>query len=153
MKAIIHKLLYYGTLISTYGLIASVLLQIFARFFLPSAPPWTEEASRLFFIYAVAFGSGLAFENNEFIFLDWFFNKFSEKAKRRIIIIIEVLSCTLFVIMFFYSIQFTRLGYSEFSPGLKYRMSFAFASMALLSATMAYFIASKLYSDIKKGRE
>lgn len=153
MKNIIHKILRFGTLISTYGLIASVLLQIFARFFLPSAPPWTEEASRLFFIYAIAFGAGLAFENKEFIYLDWFFEKFPESAKKKIIIIIELLSCALFLVMFFYSLQFTMLGYDEYSPGLKYRMSFAFASMALLSAAMSYYILQKLFSDLKELRQ
>lgn len=142
----------WGTLISTYGLIASVLLQIVARFLLPSAPSWTEEASRLFFIYSVAFGAGLAFENKEFIYLDWLFEKFSPSSQKLIIVIIEILSCVLFLIMFVYSLEFTRLGFAEYSPGLKYRMSFAFASMALLSAAMTYFIGTKLVSDLKDYR-
>ncbi len=38
MEKNIARFLKYGTLLSTYGLIATVLLQIFARFFLQNAP-------------------------------------------------------------------------------------------------------------------
>ena len=55
----IGRLLKMGTLLSTYGLLFTVLLQIICRFTPINTPPWTEEASRLFFIYAsfLTFGS------------------------------------------------------------------------------------------------
>ena len=70
----IGKILKIGTLVSTIGLIGTVSLQIFARFFLASDPSWTEEASRLFFIYAVSFASGIALKNNSYVGLDLFYN-------------------------------------------------------------------------------
>jgi len=60
MLKTLNKLLSLGTLLSTIGFIGSTVIQIFARFFLASAPSWTEEASRLFFIYAMSFAAGLA---------------------------------------------------------------------------------------------
>lgn len=56
----IAKILKFGTLFSTLGFIVSTLIQVYARFFMESAPPWTEEAARVFFIHAVSFAAGLA---------------------------------------------------------------------------------------------
>ena len=50
------KILSAGTLISTLALLSSVIIQIYGRFFMESAPSWTEEAARVFFIYTMSFG-------------------------------------------------------------------------------------------------
>ena len=76
MAKLINRSLKYGTLICTYAFIASVLIQIYARFFMESAPSWTEEASRLFFVYAIAFASGLAYRDGYYVALDFFFSLF-----------------------------------------------------------------------------
>lgn len=146
MKNVIGKVLKFGVLVSTYGLIISVLIQILARFLLPTAPSWTEEASRLFFIYTVAFGVGLAYEKNDFIYLDLFFERLPKKIQNIGLGIITLASLALFGIMFVYSIKFTLLGHAEFSPGMKIRMSFAFASMIILSASMCYYIIQEYFS-------
>jgi len=153
LKNIITNILRGGTLISTYGLIISVLIQIFARFLLPSAPSWTEEASRLFFIYAVAFGVGLAYANQDFIAIDWIYNKFSRRVQKGLSIIIALVSFLLFAIMVFYSVAFAMQGYDEFSPGMKFRMSFAFMSMIILSTSLCYFILLEFISENKTIEE
>ena len=38
IESFLSRLLTYGTLLASYGLVGTVLLQIFARFFLPQAP-------------------------------------------------------------------------------------------------------------------
>ena len=38
----------WGTFLSTLGFVLAILLQIFARLFLATAPSWTEEAARVF---------------------------------------------------------------------------------------------------------
>ncbi|MEM1124879.1 MAG: TRAP transporter small permease subunit, partial [Bacteroidota bacterium] len=89
MQKYFTKFLKYGTLISTYGLIGSVLLQIFARFFLTNTPAWTEEASRLFFIYAMAFAAGLALKSDEYVALDLFFEKLSPVLQKRLLLTVQ----------------------------------------------------------------
>lgn len=49
------------------GFIASVLIQVVARTFLPTAPNWTEEAARFLFIYMVAFAGNAAVLNDEYV--------------------------------------------------------------------------------------
>lgn len=49
------------------GFIASVLIQVVARTFLPTAPNWTEEAARFLFIYMVAFAGNAAVLSDEYV--------------------------------------------------------------------------------------
>ena len=62
----------YGTFVSSFGFIVTVSIQVFSRYFLENVPAWTEEASRILFIYAIAFASGLAFKGNYFVKLNIF---------------------------------------------------------------------------------
>lgn len=149
MEKAISRLLKYGTLISTYALIGSVLLQIFARFFLANTPPWTEEASRLFFIYATAFGAGLAFKSQYYVQLDVFYNKLSPKLKSGLGILIPLLVLSLFGLLSIHAIQFVRLGHFEFSPSMKMRMSIAFLSMLVMGASISYYAARDLLKALK----
>ncbi len=75
LRKLIGRVLKLGTLISTWGLITTVLLQIFFRFSPLQTPSWTEEASRLFFIYAMSFAAGLAMKTSYYVHLDMFFNR------------------------------------------------------------------------------
>ncbi len=145
----INRLLKYGTLLSTYGLIGSVLLQVFARFFLPNTPPWTEEASRLFFIYATAFASGLALKDGFYVHLDLFFNKFSPAVQRKILVAIASFTFVLFGSIAVYSVPFVLLGHAEFSPSMKIRMSLAFFSIFILSTSICYFALGEIRRAIK----
>ena len=149
MKKHINRILKYGTLLSCYCLIGSVLLQIFARFFLSDPPSWTEEASRLFFVYTMAFAAGLAMESNEYVYLDYFFDKFNPSIKKRLLIVIHVLSILLFSLMSFYSIRLVQLGIPEMAPSLKISMAIAFLSIFLLSLSLTYFSVRALEKTAK----
>lgn len=54
------------------GFIASVLIQVIARTFLPTAPNWTEEAARFLFIYMVAFAGNAAVLSDEYVGVELF---------------------------------------------------------------------------------
>ncbi len=152
MRRGITRILKYGTLISTYCLIGSVLLQIYSRFFLDKTPPWTEEASRIFFIYTIAFAAGLAFKNDYYVYLDILFVRMSAKVKRKLLLGINVLTMAMFLIMAVYSVQLIYLGLREKSPTLEIPMAVSFVSMFLLSASIAYFAFLEVRKTYKKNR-
>lgn len=149
MQKAISRILKYGALLSTYALVGSVLLQIFARFFLTNTPPWTEEASRLFFIYATAFAAGLAFEGRYYVHLDVFYNQLSKQVQRVIDIAIPTLVLVLFGLLTISAFRFVILGHQEFSPSMKMRMSFAFCSMLILGASISYYALKDLQKALK----
>ena len=152
MKKAITIFLKFGTLISTYGLIVSVLIQIFARFLLPNAPAWTEEAARLFFIYAVAFSAGLAVESQDYVHLDWIFDKLPKKLQAYLLVLIAILTLVLFAIMAFYAIPFILMGHQETAPGMSIRMSYVFFSMFILAGSLTYFLKLGLLQELKKSK-
>ena len=149
MKKYIINGLRVGTLIFTILLVGSVLLQIVARFLFPSTPSWTEEASRLFFIYAIAFAAGLAFLENEYVSLDILFNRLSDKGKTRLTILIQAVTTILFGVIAVYSIPFIQLGALEFSPSMGIKMALPFASILLLASTIAVFSLLGLMNTLR----
>lgn len=152
MKNSIQRILKYGTLVSTYALLGSVLLQIFARFFLDKTPVWTEEASRLCFIYATAFAAGLALVSKYYVHLDVFYNRFPIRAQRTISMAVHAISFLLFLVMTVYSVHFVMLGHAEFSPTMPMRMSMAFGSIFILSLSLTYFSFLGLKKSVKVFR-
>ena len=153
MDKFISSILKKGVIISTLGLIAIVLLQIFARFFLAQAPAWTEEASRLCFIYATSFAAGLALKDNYYVHLDYFYNLFSKNVQRRLKIIIPLLTVFLFLIIAFYSIEFIYLGRLESSPSLKIRMAFIFISILIMALSVSYFAFKEVMAQLKNKKQ
>lgn len=153
-KSILVRVLEWGTIISAFALIFTVLLQIVTRrFFMDLAPSWTEEASRFFFIYTISFGAGLAQREGYFVSMDFFYRKFNDKIRWIIDLIIAFITSVLFLLMTVYSFSFIALGMTETSPGLGFPMSIAFVSMLILSGTVSYFILKQIFLAIKNRSE
>ena len=148
-KIFLSKFLKYGTLLTSLGFVMTVSLQIFARFFLSDVPPWTEEASRILFIYAIAFSSGLAYRGNYFVFLEAFYASFSDILKKKIDLISPILSLVLFGFCGFYSLSMLEMGLDEYSPTLHILMIIPFLSILILSLSISYYSLTAFLKKIK----
>jgi len=148
-KIFLSKFLKYGTLLTSLGFVLTVSLQIFARFFLSDVPPWTEEASRILFIYAIAFSSGLAYRGNYFVFLEAFYASFSDILKKKIDLISPILSLVLFGFCGFYSLSMLEMGLNEYSPTLHILMIIPFLSIFILSLSISYYSLVAFLKKIK----
>ena len=148
-KIFLSKFLKYGTLLTSLGFVMTVSLQIFARFFLSDVPPWTEEASRILSIYAIAFSSGLAYRGNYFVFLEAFYASFSDILKKKIDLISPILSLVLFGFCGFYSLSMLEMGLNEYSPTLHILMIIPFLSIFILSLSISYYSLMAFLKKIK----
>ena len=148
-KIFLSKFLKYGTLLTSLGFVMTVSLQIFARFFLSDVPPWTEEASRILFIYAIALSSGLAYRGNYFVFLEAFYANFSDILKKKIDLISPILSLILFGFCGFYSLSMLEMGLNEYSPTLHILMIIPFLSIFILSLSISYYSLTAFLKKIK----
>ena len=149
-RQIFNRILEWGTLISAFGLIFTVILQILTRrFFGDISLSWTEEASRFFFVYTVSFGAGLAQKEGYYVSMDYFYRKFSPRIKGITDLIISLVSAVLFLLMSVFSVYFIILGLVETSPSLGLPMSIAFASMLILSGSVLYFLLIELVHNIR----
>src|SRR5690554_4613005 len=138
MKWVI-KLFKLGTLISLISMIAVVSIQVFARFFLEAAPHWTEEAARIFFIYTVAFGTGLGINDNSFIRLDLIEQYLPIGMSYWLDFIINIFNIVFAVFMITGSFYFIRMGLDERSPALEISMAFIFFSTAIIGFAIGIF--------------
>lgn len=150
MNKLLTRILKYGAIASTYLLISSVLLQIVARFLLPNTPAWTEEASRLFFVYAIAFAAGLALKDNEYVYLEFFFDRIPNGFQRALRLLIPGLTFLLFACVALYAISFVLLGIPEKSPSMKFSMGYVFFSMVILAASISIFAARDFFKAMRQ---
>ena len=148
-KIFLSTFLKYGTLLTSLGFISTVSLQIFARFFLTDVPPWTEEASRILFIYSISFASGLAYRGNYFVYLEVFYLGFSSKMKKVVNLVSPILSFFLFGITARYALSVFQMGFSESSPSLQIIMAIPFFSLLVLSCSVSFYSLLSLFKKIK----
>lgn len=139
-----------GVVLSLTGMILSVAIQVFTRFFMDSAPHWTEEVSRIFFVFAIAFGAGLAVRDRSYVQLDYFMNKFSEDNRAKIQLAISILVILFGALISVYSLQFIQLGASETSPSLQINMSFVFSSMFIMGVSIVYYSVVTILDNSKQ---
>ncbi|MEM7379827.1 MAG: TRAP transporter small permease subunit [Bacteroidota bacterium] len=136
---IIGRFLKFGTLLSTAGFIGATLIQIYARFFLETAPSWTEEAARFFFVYAVSFAAGLAMKHHYYVQFDLVYRRMGPKQQRLVNLLVALFSLLLFLVLTFYAISFVIVGIPERSPSLGVPMAIAFTSMVIMGLAVSVF--------------
>ncbi len=146
---LIDRLLEGGTLVSFIALIAVVFLQVFARFALPKVPHWTEEASRIFFIYTVCFAGGLAVRDKAYVNVDLIINRFPTRFRAFMQLLLDGLIAGFMAVVLYYSFPFIEIGTIQKSPALRITMSYLFASMTLLSGTVILYTLYDMARDVR----
>lgn len=144
LRRALTTLLKYLVFLTTAGFIASILLQIFARLFLPTAPSWTEEAARLFFVLAVGGAAGLALRANEYVYFDFLYRRLSPAWRGRLSLLIDLATVVLFGVFTVEAGRFVVMGWAERSPGLKFPMAVAFAGVFVLGLSVFLYALDRL---------
>ena len=80
-------------IVGLVGFIASVLIQVVSRTFLPTAPNWTEEAARCLFIYMVAFAGNAAVLNDEYVGVEMLVEMLPEAVRKGLNLAIMAVLC------------------------------------------------------------
>lgn len=140
----IGAVLKYGALLATAGFVASVLLQIFARLLLPTAPSWTEEAARLFFVVAIGCAAGPALRGGAYVNFDFLYAKLPAAWRNRLDLLIDALTVGLFGIFTYHAARFVRMGWAERSPSLEFPMAVAFAGVFVLGLSLLFYALARL---------
>lgn len=139
-----HNIAAYGAFCSMLGMVTAITIQVVARFLLPSAPNWTEEVARMFFLWLVAFGVAIGIRDRAFVRLEILTNYISLEAHRKLQIVIFSVICLFSIAMLYYSFLFIQLGLPEQSPALGLNMSLVFASIWIMMLSIALFSLEQL---------
>lgn len=145
------KILSAGTLISTLALLSSVIIQIYGRFFMESAPSWTEEAARVFFIYTMSFGAGLALRDQEYVQLDIFFNALNETWQKWLKVFFAICTVALFAVTGIWSLQYVQMGTNEQSPSMGISMAIPFAGITLMAIAVTWYSVKEIILTLRSN--
>ena len=114
-------------IIAFIGMVLVVLMQIICRFLLKANVPWTEEMSRVVFIYLCYLGTAIAYREKDFIVIDFLINKINAPVRKYLDIFISLFTFSFFIILLMGSIMMlvmvwpTRLSTVEnLSTGVLY---------------------------------
>jgi TRAP-type transport system small permease protein len=92
-------------------ILALVLAQIFFRFVIRMSVPWTEEISRLTFVYLAFFGGAIALREGTMIVVDTVPNLVKGRAKHLLNLLIYIASLIYILIMFKGSLYMVKLAW------------------------------------------
>lgn len=152
----IEKALEICTFVSFMSLILVVLFQIITRFIPFLSQVWTEEITRLFFVYSVAFAAPLAMKKKEFVNVDLLVKILPKPVQIGLELISYVITITLFVLLSFNSLGFAALGKTQLSATMKIPMSVAYSSIFTVSVFILLYVIINLINyigSVKKGSE
>jgi TRAP-type C4-dicarboxylate transport system permease small subunit len=146
-KQLMDRALEFCTVISFTGMILVVSIQVFSRFLLPQAPHWTEEASRILFIYTGSFAAGLAVKSQAYVAVDSFVNLLPPRKQLFLNCGTQMVITAFMFLTAWLSITFVRIGATQMSSSLRIPMNYVFASIFV----MTFFIG--FYSLIDLGKK
>lgn len=81
------------------AMILVIVFQILFRFALRISVPWTEELSRLLFMYIGFFGTAIAVREKELIVIDLLLQRMPEKLQKAMNVFIYIVSFLFFMIL------------------------------------------------------
>lgn len=154
----------YNECLSAFGCIfylsfvGCVLIQIFARNFMSTAPSWTEEAARYTFIYMVAFGCGVAILKDEFVYVEFLKDFLEGRGKHKVNKVIRIL-CTfaMLLISCFIVIRseptFVFLKFRMVSTAMQIPMQYIYFSQILLFGFMCISLIFRLIQMLRDFNE
>jgi TRAP-type C4-dicarboxylate transport system permease small subunit len=145
---IADRALKWGTLLMTGAFILCILVQVYARLFLTTAPSWTEEAARLFFVLAIAFAAGPALKRDYYVYFDFVFDRLGARWRRGLTIAMDGLAVLLFLLFLYHAVVFAAMGVVERSPSLQFPMVIAFGGMVVLALSVLLYAIDRLIGHL-----
>ena len=149
LKKFLERFLEWMSSFFFTGLIAMVLLQVFARMFLPRSPHWTEEASRFLMLYMVAFSAGLAAKERAYVNVDIFINYMKGRLRIAVQLLIDLAVIVLMAVTFWYGLRNAAVGRIQTSASLGIPMHLIFGSIVLHSGSVLLYTIFLVFEDIR----
>lgn len=133
-------------------LIGAVLIQAFARSFLPQSPIWTEELARYALLYLAAFGAGLSMRTGDLVAVDIVVEMAPPRLRRWILILAALATLGLAAAIFMPALTFAGIGKFQTAPALGWRMTWIFAAMPIMAGGLFLFAGLHL-AELLRGAD
>ncbi|ASS89881.1 TRAP transporter small permease [Aeribacillus pallidus] len=127
---LIDRTLELATILTFFGIIVVVTIQILSRY-LPYTAIWTEELTRFLFIYSVSFAAPLALKRKEFISIELVEKLLPRKAKVIYEAFIYLAVAIFCAVVAYQGYQFALIGIGQKSATMTIDMSVIHASIGI----------------------
>jgi TRAP-type C4-dicarboxylate transport system permease small subunit len=143
-----------GNLIKVIGIIMAVtiLVQIFSRAFMKVPFSWTEELSRITFMWFCFLGSGIAMKKKAHLGIDYFINKFSSRFRYYNQIVINVLIGVFGFFMSYHGMKIAKIMHKQVSSVMRIPMSYFYAVIPITGVLFLILAVHYLFENIKTGK-
>lgn len=146
----LEKILNTITTLLYFLLIVVVLVQIIVRFTPSITIPWTEEFTRLIFIYIICLGVPLSLKKEVFADVDLFTTKMPKKVYNINYVIIYLLIAIFCAVTFISGINFAIVGMKSLSPAMKLPMVIHYSSIAISTILCLLYSLMHFVNYLKK---
>lgn len=153
---LMDKVLKLGAVLCVGGMIAVVILQVYARALLPQVPAWTEEASRLMFIYTIGFAAGPAILQKAYVNVDVLLAKLPPGVRRILELCVDVLLTFFFAIMTFEAYKLLKAVEGTTSAALLWPMGAFYGGIMIMVLFIAVYLllaVGNSLQEIRHGKE
>lgn len=127
IKNILDKVLLYTALFFLAAMTIVIIHQVFSRQFLSHIPPWSEELSRVLFVWVAFLGIAYGFKDKLHIGVGVVVNMFPKNLQKVCDLIAKILVIGLGVLMLYYGWHFTVLMGESTLAGLRLPSSVLYA--------------------------
>lgn len=150
---IFDKIFHYLTAIS-FGLVSiCVLVQVITRYTPGISAPWTDEMTRLFFMYTVMFGAPMAIKYNEYAVIDIVTNNMHGKLRNIISILDYIFISIVGVVGTRQAFIFWKTGLRTVSTSLRINMGiFYLVPVGIFALTSIYCISGIIMEIVSMGK-
>ncbi len=143
-KDYLSKLLAIGAVIFFTALMVVVVIQVIFRVFpFGVAPSWTEEVTRFLLIFGVTVSAPLALQDDRFVRVDLFINRFPLQVRKIIDIMTHMGLAIFFGGLIVYAYLFAQNGIQT-SPALRIPMYIPYGSTVVLLLLLCIYSLKKI---------
>lgn len=131
-------------------LTASVFLQVLARFVLHYPLPWTEEVTRLAFVYSIFVGATVAVREKAHINVDVFVGLLPRPAARAVALAGSALVAVFLGFVVWQGIAFVEATGVQMTPVLQIPFRYLYVVIPVSGALMLFYLALGVVEDLRK---
>lgn len=133
------------------ALLVTLFLQIFTRFVLNNPLVWTEEISRVLFIYSALLGMSTAVKQRAHISIDFFVDMLPGKIRKWLKLSLDVVVVLTLAYIVLLGYQMAVMQHRMFMVSLDVRMSVMYGILPVAAVLMLGRLVQRILNDLKSS--
>jgi TRAP-type transport system small permease protein len=145
----VYRTVETATVLILAGYVAIVVVQVVLRYVFNSSLVWSDEIIRFGLVWNVMLGAALVSLREGHIRVDIFENFMPHRARRVVQLLIHIVSLAFLLLLLFFGWKFAVRGAVQSAPVTDISMAYAYSSIAVGAALMAFFTAVTIVRHLR----